>query len=73
MSLKSIIDSTTYLGSCHYLFQKCGVGSLLLEYSHFIVTDKMKEEASAGKVFPPYVAEDAALENMGYRPGMSAS
>lgn len=29
----------------------------------------MKEEGVMGKVFPPGVAEDAALENMGYRPG----
>lgn len=27
------------------------------------------KEGDVGKVFPPGVAEDAALENMGYRPG----
>ncbi|KAF7936685.1 uncharacterized protein EAE97_008051 [Botrytis byssoidea] len=33
----------------------------------------MKEEGVAGKVFPPGVAEDAALENMGYRPELKRS
>ncbi|KAF7901507.1 hypothetical protein EAF00_003728 [Botryotinia globosa] len=33
----------------------------------------MKEEGIAGKVFPPGVAEDAALENMGYRPELKRS
>ncbi|KAF7884156.1 uncharacterized protein EAF01_011579 [Botrytis porri] len=33
----------------------------------------MKEEGVVGKVFPPGVAEDAALENMGYRPELKRS
>lgn len=55
------------------LSQKCGIGILHLEYPHSVVTDKMGEEALVGKVFSSGVAEDAALENMGYRPGTSSS
>ncbi|QSZ31904.1 hypothetical protein DSL72_001473 [Monilinia vaccinii-corymbosi] len=33
----------------------------------------MKEEAVVGKVFSPGVAEDVALESMGYRPELKRS